>query len=327
MVQGHDGTRCARNRSIVTLAPDIALVVVNYGSHALIEENLAPLSGRLNPEQIVVVDNFRTAHDSERMAALAVRNGWSLVALATNRGFGSGTNAGVALAQEMGFRRLLLVNPDARIDEDGIAALARECADRPGNIVSARILRPDGSVWFHGGTILRARGRTSMGPSAVSSAPDGWITGACMMMHADLWNRLGGFDDSYFLYWEDVDLSWRCTEAGGQLTVLPDVTLEHSVGGTQRGGGKSTTYVYYNCRNRLLFAAGHLDRRERASWLLHSPGYAVAVMQHGGRRALARRPVAMLVAAVRGTLSGATFGLRRRLAARVHPGRLTEQPA
>lgn len=313
----------------MTLAPDIALVVVNYGSHGLLEQNLGPLAGSLNPAQIVVVDNFRTRDDSQQVKALATRNGWSLVALPSNEGFGSGTNAGVALAQERGFRRFLLINPDARIDEAGVDALARECAAHPGNIAGARIVRPDGSAWFHGGTILRSRGRTSMGPSAVSSAPDGWITGACMMIHDDLWKRLGGFDDEYFLYWEDVDLSWRCTEGGGSLTVLPNVTVEHSVGGTQRGGGKTTTYVYYNCRNRLLFAARHLPWRQRLSWLLTSPGYAAAVMQHGGRRALSRRPLAMLNAAVRGTFSGVFCSLRRTdtAGARVRPNTLTKQTA
>ncbi|WP_051973025.1 glycosyltransferase family 2 protein [Cryobacterium sp. MLB-32] len=313
----------------MTLAPDIALVVVNYGSHELLEKNLGGLAGCIDPTQIVVVDNFRQTEDSRRMTALATRHGWSLVALPTNQGFGSGTNAGVAFARNLGFRRFLLINPDARIDEAGIEALARECAARPDGIVGARILRTDGSVWFHGGTILRKRGRTSMGPSAVSSAAGGWITGACMMIHADLWDRLGGFDDAYFLYWEDVDLSWRCTEAGGHLTVLDDVTVEHSVGGTQRNGGKSTTYVYFNCRNRLLFAARHLPRRQRLSWLLNSPGYAAAVMQHGGRRALSHHPVAMLSAAIRGTLAGASPGRRRwhTAGARDRPDALIRQTA
>lgn len=83
-----------------------------------------------------------------------------------------------------------------------------------------------------------------------------------------------------------------------------DVVAVHSVGGTQQSGGKSPTYVYYNCRNRLLFAGTHLSRHDRRSWAVLSPKYAWAVMGRGGRRALARRAVPLFVAAVRGTMAG-----------------------
>jgi len=298
----------------VTLSPDIALVIVNYGSDTLLDENFTRLDGEIDPAHVVVVDNFRSATDTARMSDLATRRGWSLLRLPQNRGFGAGTNAGVARAQELGCRRFLIINPDARIDAVGVAALAAECAAHPKNIVGARIRRPDGSVWFNGGSILLDRGRTSTGPAARSSDPGGWVTGACLMIHTDLWDRLGGFDDEYFLYWEDVDLSWRCTKSGGRLTVLPDLDVEHSVGGTQAGGGKSATYVYYNCRNRLLFASRHLSRRRFVSWLLSSPGYASAVMQHGGRRSLARHPLTMIGAALFGTAAGGAQALIRRAA-------------
>jgi len=130
-------------------------------------------------------------------------------------------------------------------------------------------------------------------------------------VHHDLWRTLGGFDARYFLYWEDVDLSWRARRAGADLAVVKDVTVFHDVGGTQKhgqdGSAKSPVYVYYNCRNRLVFAAQHLGRLDRTRWLLTSPRYAWAVLQRGGRRALARSPLRLIWAAVGGTVAGAAY--------------------
>ena len=118
-----------------------------------------------------------------------------------------------------------------------------------------------------------------------------WLTGACLMISRELWDRLGGFDDRYFLYWEDVDLSWRCEEAGGRL---------HGRAGGNRGprrGGhsgrprtrertRSATYYYYNTRNRLLFAGAHLDRATRHRWITSSAREAYNILLRGGRRQL-----------------------------------------
>ena len=125
-------------------------------------------------------------------------------------------------------------------------------------------------------------------------------------MSRTLFERLGGFDEAFFLYWEDVDLSYRWVAAGGRLVVRKDLAAVHDSGGTQgpqRGRAKSPTYYRYNCRNRLLFAARHLDRRSRLAWALLAPAVGWEILLRGGRRQLVRswRP---WWAALRGTLEG-----------------------
>jgi N-acetylglucosaminyl-diphospho-decaprenol L-rhamnosyltransferase len=283
------------------------IVVVNYGSHELLARNLVPLT---EEALIVVVDNFRTVDESVAMMRLADDQGWELVVNERNEGFGAAVNSGVARGTALGGHVFILVNPDLELTADALRHLhARSLAD-PLTMVSPVVVRPDGSRWFDGATVLVDRGRTSTAVGSNSAAPNGWLSGACLVVHADMWEKVGGFDDEYFLYWEDVDLSWRWVEAGGRLIVDEAVTVVHDVGGTQGGQGKSTTYVYYNCRNRMLFATRHLDRRAVRSWLRGSAAYANRVVMRGGRRALTRRPVGLLWAAVRGSVAGTAMALR-----------------
>jgi N-acetylglucosaminyl-diphospho-decaprenol L-rhamnosyltransferase len=287
------------------LPADLGLVVVNYGYPTLLEENLVPLARHLRGDQVVIVDNFTGLAQRAAATALARREGWALIAPALNLGFGAGINAGASHLIEQGFQRLLLLNPDAVIDENGVRALADGVAADPASMQGPRIQRVDGTDWFTGGTVDVRAGRTRADSRSNSSAPHGWLTGACLMVHASMWQWLGGFDDRYFLYWEDVDLSWRCAQAGGTLVVRDDVTVVHGVGGTQTGSGKSPVYVYFNIRNRMLFAATHLRRREVLRWLMLSPGYAADVVQRGGRRDLLRHAGPLLLAALRGAARGA----------------------
>jgi N-acetylglucosaminyl-diphospho-decaprenol L-rhamnosyltransferase len=291
----------------VSLPADLGIVVVNFGFPTLLETNLVPLARHHVPERVVVVDNFSGIAQRAATTALARREGWTLIAPALNLGFGAGVNAGAHHLITHGCQRLLLLNPDALIDEAGVNALADGCSADPASLQCPRIERSDGTVWFAGGVLDVGTGLTRTGPGSDSSAPNGWVTGACLMVHASMWQWLNGFDERYFLYWEDVDLSWRCAKAGGTLVVRDDVTVVHGVGGTQEGTGKSRAYVYFNIRNRLLFAASHLDRRHLLRWWLVSPGYAAEVVQRGGRRDLLRHLAPLLTAALRGSVRGAAL--------------------
>ncbi len=145
--------------------------------------------------------------------------------------------------------------------------------------------------------------------------PDRWLTGACLVLHRTAWERLGGFDPSYFLYWEDVDLSQRWLRAGGRLAVRSELSAVHDVGATQRVGDttterKSPVYVEHMCRNRLRFAGAHLAPAGRLRWVLHTPTATARVLRRDGWRDVLRRPE-MAFAAVRGVLTGVPLLFRR----------------
>jgi GT2 family glycosyltransferase len=285
-------------------APLLGVVVVSFGSHDLLERNLATIAPGVTNRRVIVVDNRSTEAERDACAAVAGRHGWTLLTPAGNLGFGTAVNLAVDRAFDEGCDRVLLLNPDVDIDATAIDALVREGERRPDTIISPRLVRPDGTTWFAGGQIDLQTGFTRTRPDQPQQGPDRWLTGACLLIDRSTWSSLGGFDDRYFLYWEDVDLTQRQLRRGGELAIVDDVVATHSVGATQQAEGKSPLYCYFNTRNRLLFAVRHLPVAARLRWLRRSPAYAWRTAMLGGRRDALRRP-ALIWASLRGTAAGA----------------------
>lgn len=284
----------------------LALVVVNFASSSLLARNLVDAGSADVVADVVVVDNPSTTEETRRVGELCHTHGWHLVELPRNEGFGGGVNAGVVRAHELGCTRVLALNPDATIDAESVRALVTASTDDPHALVAPRIVRPDGTVWFAGAVLDARSGTTRRATRAELDGPTTWLTGACFVAPITMWNEVGGFDDDYFMYWEDIDLSWRWRQAGGRLILVEQATAVHDPGGTQAGVGKSALYVSFNCRNRLLFARKRLASKRGRVWWRGSIAYAWNVATRGSRRMLAKHP-SLLWSAFRGTLAGA-FG-------------------
>ncbi|MCU1478498.1 MAG: glycosyltransferase family 2 protein [Subtercola sp.] len=289
----------------------LAIVVVNYGSSALLAEHLAPLTRRQPDLLTVVVDNFSSERERSLVVALADDEGWHTVLPTGNTGFGGGMNRGVLLAEQLGARTLLLVNPDAEIAEPAIGALLERSHEWPRTLFAPQILRPDGTVWFNGSDLYLEDGRTRSSRRRPTTFADvqPWLSGACLMLSDQLWRLIGGFDEEYFLYWEDIDFSQRVVAAGGAIAVASEAIAIHSQGGTQGAGAthygdpKSDVYYYYNIRNRLLYAARHLDSEGIERWRRVTLPIAWEVLLRGGRRQFLRS-LSPLYAAYRGVRDG-----------------------
>lgn len=286
----------------------LAVVIVTFGAHQLLSENIGTMHLPGSSDRVVIVDNFHS--DDERMAIRDQANarGWIFLPNDSNIGFGAAVNLGAMWAFSHGFEFALVLNPDARIDEDSIAQLREECRRDPMAMVGPRIVRTDGSLWFRAGRVALSNGDVSGAGDPAELGQHGWISGACFMVHRNLWDVVGGFDTSYFLYWEDIDLSWRWMAAGGRLTIRQDLVAIHDAGGTQPGEGKSAAYFYYNCRNRLLFAAKHLAPRQSLRWVLVTPAASKRILYRGGRRQLLRS-AKPLIGAIHGSASGVAQAL------------------
>jgi GT2 family glycosyltransferase len=337
---GMTGIAEAPSRPTPALPTDgdlLGVVVVSYGSTQLLRRTLAPAGLTGDGVLVVVVDNFSTAQNRRDVEELAAAEGWHVVGMPDNRGFGAACNAGVEAARELGCRTFLFLNPDAVIAPAVVAELRAHVTREPLALVSPLLVDSAGDVVFRMARTDLRDGRVRSRPAGGGDGPNhpgDWLCAACVAVHDDLLRRIGGFAEDYFLYWEDVDLGYRALRAGGSVVLREDLVAVHDEGGThgedRRGRAKSALYYRYNCRNRLVFAARNLDRRAVLRWVLATPRISWDILMRGGRRQLLHAPQ-LLWAALAGSLAGLGLALRalttgagrapgRRSVLVVHPG-------
>jgi N-acetylglucosaminyl-diphospho-decaprenol L-rhamnosyltransferase len=235
---------------------DVAVVIVNFNAGVALRPTLASLAEGLAGAtwECVVVDN--ASRDGSEAAALAAGPNVRLVRQATNGGFARGVNAGIAATTAP---LILILNPDCALEAGAIAPLRRELSGHArAAVVGPRILDSDGALQesargdpalltgLFGRTGLLSRAfprlgvvrRNLVSRDAVESGADSvvvdWVSGACMLARRDALLSVGGFDEGYFLYWEDADLCRRLRRAGWETRYVPAATVRHQVGQSSR---------------------------------------------------------------------------------------------
>jgi hypothetical protein len=237
------------------VSTDVAVIIVNFnaGAHlrACVDSVLADV-GALSPT-VFVVDNASTDGSDRLVEDLP---GVSLIRNATNRGFGAAVNQAAALTSAP---LLWLLNPDCRVTTGTFARLAGTLATHEAcAIAAARLLNADGSVqasargepsaWTglfgRHGLLTRLFPRSAMArrnlpaadlvQSEAESAVVDWVMGACMLIRRERFVEVGGFDERYFLYWEDADLCRRLRGRGYQTRYVPAAQVVH-VGAVSSG--------------------------------------------------------------------------------------------
>ena len=216
-------------------ASDISAIVVHYGA----PRDTAAALERLRAAgvtDIVLVDNGPPEAASPDAATPGVR----VLRNAENIGFAAAVNRGLPLAKNA---FVFLVNPDAEFDAAVPAALARVLRDDPrAGIVSARLVNPDGSPQPFcsafptlGRQVLHMTGLKRLVPERWrAAARDGdaafetdWVVCAACLLRREAASAVGGFDEDYFFYGEDMDLCRRLRTAGWRVLVAPDAVVRH----------------------------------------------------------------------------------------------------
>ena len=234
-------------------APLISVVIVAYQSGPTLERCLAGLSAQTFTDfETLIVDNAST--DGAPQAAAAADPGLRLLEPAANLGFAAGNN--LAAKQARG-RWLVLLNPDAYAQPDWLEALMagslrhpevrcftslQMVADEAGLMDGAGDVMTSAGIPFRGG--YRRKRPANLREGEVFSA-----CGAATLIDRDLFLGLGGFDERFFCYCEDVDLGYRLRLAGEATLLLPAAVVEHV--GSASTGVRSDFAIFHGSRNRI----------------------------------------------------------------------------
>ncbi|HEX9745414.1 MAG TPA: glycosyltransferase family 2 protein [bacterium] len=233
---------------------DLSFITVNYRTPDLV--NLLISSIKENPPhysyEIIAVDND-SGDDSIRLISQAhpdVR----LIANSRNTGFGAGNNLA---AREASGRILVIINSDCQIDMESFSnAVAYLDQHENIGILGLKVIRPDGVTeqtargfpdpstgLFGRSTFLgKIAQRTKLGKSGIAKKnllvdpgkkepyEVDWVAGTAMLIRRECWDKLGGFDEDYFMYWEDADICYRAKNEGYISVYYPKASVTHRPG-------------------------------------------------------------------------------------------------
>jgi GT2 family glycosyltransferase len=244
----------------------VTVLVVNYRTARLTIE--AVRSALAEPEitAAIVVDNASGADDVAALRGLAtVTPSVMLIESPTNIGFGAAINRAASRATST---YLFFLNSDAVVARASIAPLIHTLdTDSAIGVAAPYILRPDGELQVDAyGTfpsLRTALQRTHRRPGA-GLAPD-WVSGVAMLVRRAKFLELGGFDERFFMYLEDVDLCRRYRAHGEASRRVPSASVTH-LGAASRTSGKAQASQYRDSLD-LYLAKTRYSRPERL--LLH----------------------------------------------------------
>jgi hypothetical protein len=249
----------------------VSVVIVNWNTREMVLRLLASLSTP-NEEsahdlELIVVDN-----DSSDDSVEAIRRefpGVTLVAQAENRGFAGGVNPGTSVATKP---FVLLLNTDAQTSRASIEEAARYMDASPQvGILGPQILSPErspqSSAWRDPSLTWMALSAVGLSklkrfnferyherPFTEATEVD-CVSGCAMMIRRDLLNELGGFDEDYFMYFEETDFCVRARRRGKQVHHAPIGEFLHDEGGTSRTV-RLRTFLDFR-RSQILFHRKH----------------------------------------------------------------------
>ena len=228
---------------------EIDVVIPNWNGRDLLHdclESLRPVGEGLRL-RVVLVDNASTDGSIDLL-----RHNHPEVDLLINE-----RNEGFARACNRGAARgaapyVMLLNTDAVMRPGAVADLVRLLEREPrAALAGPRLLNPDGSFQSSHSTfptlaqdllILTAIGRLVYGSHYPSHGPGesggarsvDWVGGACLLVRRRAWEQMGGFDESYFMYAEELDLCYRLRRAGWEIWYEPAAVVVHLGGGSAR---------------------------------------------------------------------------------------------
>jgi len=235
----------------ITDTVPVSVVVLTWNGRQWVHECLSSLQ-QLEPAaaEIVLVDNASTdgTCDEVRRNFPAVR----IVQLDRNLGFAGGNNAGAGAATS---EYLAFLNNDTRVDAAWLGTLYNAVETHPDvGLATSHVVFMDRAQTIDsaGDGYLRCGGayKRQHGRRGGSSADMEEVFGACgagFLIRRSLFEALGGFDEDFFMVYEDVDLSYRARLAGARCVYVPGAVVRHAGSGTI--GRVSASQVYYGQRN------------------------------------------------------------------------------
>ena len=273
-------------------APQVWAVVLNYQGREVIADCLQSLRQQDYPNlHILVVDNAST-DGSDKIAANI--KGIELIRNESNLLFAGGNNVGIRKAYESDADYVVLINNDTTSDPGLISELVKALeADSNAGIAGPRIFYYERPViiWSAGGTIDFAKGWVRH--RGIRQKDDGqfdeiaevdYVTGCCLMFSRDVFQAIGGLDESFPMYFEDTDFCTRARKAGFKVLYVPVAKMWHKI--SFSSGGE---FSWRKISRRMKAGWKFFRRHSSAAQLIFMPFWQVVEFIRAGWVAVMNR--------------------------------------
>lgn len=255
----------------------VSIIIVNFNTKELLKQLLTSITQNVKnvTYEIIVVDNNSTDGSKELLKTLFKKV--ILIANKSNLGFGKANNQGAKVAQG---KYLLLLNSDTLVCENAIdkmfqflekeksvAAVGSKLLNRDGSLQSSWGMFPKLKTEFYFRTFLnqlfptnRISGlfRVSAYDHSAVKEVD-WVSGACMMIRKEVFDKIVGFDEQIYMYYEDADLCLRIKKLGWKVYFLPHAQIYHFYGSSWKKNRERA--ILFNCMSSL-----HYFRKHHRKW-------------------------------------------------------------
>lgn len=252
------------------VATDVAAVIVDFHAGRALDNCVDSLHAN-GVTDIVVVEN---GEEGSTLPALSGQH-VVLVVPKLNLGYGRGVNRGVAAAPNRLY--LLVSNPDVVVHEGAVGALVAFLDNNPAvAIVGPEIVRPDGSVypsqrvfpnfWLAGLHALLAplwpgNPATKKYRSPRADGSVDWVSGAFFLARREVFEAVGGFDERYFMFAEDMALCWQIREHGYGVAATSDALVTHIEGVSRARASRAMLIAHHRSALRFEWQTASGSRR------------------------------------------------------------------
>lgn len=252
------------------MSPKVCIILVNYKSANLsIECVNSILQITYQNYEIIIVDN-NSQDDSIDKLKKKYNTKVHIVESKENLGFSGGNRLGVDKALTLGAEYILLLNNDTEVDKNFLGELVKYANSETVTVPKILYYDKQKVLWYGGGQIIVRKGKMQhlgIGETDCSKANEkpvscDFATGCCCLIHRNIIEEIGLFDESFFMYYEDADFCIRLKYARKKILYVPTSKIWHKVSSSS-GGEMSPLSIYYMERNRM-----HLLRKH---WRLFTP--------------------------------------------------------
>jgi len=256
------------------MSKQLAIVIINWNSFELTKDTLSSLQNtRFKNYDCIVVDNG--SHDG---SGEDLKNSFPdiiLIKSNTNKGFTGGNNIGMEYALSNGYEYIMMLNNDVEVESGFLEPLVQKLNNHPtiGAVQPLIYFHHDKNLIWNAGskylawiglplTLLYFRKDENHAQTKIQKSVD-WITGCAFMIRSTVLKQVGTLQEKYFIYYEDVDLSFRIKAAGYTLAYEPSSVIYHIAGQSHKSKTKgkegflNPKVHYLNGRNRIWFLKAH----------------------------------------------------------------------